>query len=639
MRFPHLRVQLFNISECLAGGEISMSKADKLQNEMDMIYRLGHILDASPNEIYMFDAQTLRFLLVNTGSQRNLGYAMDELRNMSPLDLKPEFTREMFESLIAPLRSGEIENLIFETTHKRKNGTFYPVEARLHLSTRETVPVFVAIVQDITSHKAMENALRDSELQTRLLLENLESAIVVHAADGSITYMNAAAQRFFGFDARQMQGKNMPDFLPRILREDGSEMPLEELPENRVLRTGKGFYNYVVGAKFQETDNPRWALINAYPDLDSNGSINRVVVSFVEITRRKAAEEALARSEKRFVAMANNVPGMVFQYLLRNSGRFTYVSEGSVALCGLSPKALLEDSGLFENIFSKTEKQRFFDAMHQSAKDLSVWNWEGKFLHLGREKWVNLRATPRDIGEGALIWDGVIIDITEGKEMAQNLAKSRELLREFTAHRDAVMEEEQKRIARDIHDELGQSLTALKIDLDSLREHTYDQGGDAKVQRMQDILDKTVDSVRRITGRLRPGMLDDLGLAAAIEWQVEKFAVLTGIPCELIMNRDDFELDERMSISIYRIIQEALTNVSRHAFASRVQVSLLQQDGEIVLEVRDDGRGFQAAEKQRSYGLLGIKERVHILGGKVKIDSKAGSGTLLRVNIPLGDKS
>ena len=474
--------------------------------------------------------------------------------------------------------------------------------------------------------------------ETGKLLENLESAVVVHAADGSISYMNAAAQRFFGFDAQQMTGKNMPDFLPRILREDGSAMPVDELPENRVLKSGKGFYNYVVGAKFHGMENPRWALINAYPELDADGAVKRVVVSFVEITRRKAAEEALIRSEGRFVAMANNVPGMVFQYLLRKSGRFTYVSEGSIALCGLTPKALLEDTGLFTGIFSEAGRKRFFEARDLSARDFSVWSWEGKFRHSGCEKWVNLRATPREIEEGGLIWDGVIIDITESKKMALEIARSRELLRELSAHRDAVMEEEQKRIARDIHDELGQSLTALRIDLDWLDEHPHDQGASAKVKRMSDILVKTVDSVRRITSRLRPGMLDDLGLAAAIEWQVEQFAARKGIPCELKMNRDDFELDERLSISIYRIIQEALTNVLRHAAASRVQVALVQNEGEIALEVRDDGKGFQSASKQRSYGLLGIKERVHILGGKVNIESEAGRGTLLRANIPLDFK-
>ena len=474
--------------------------------------------------------------------------------------------------------------------------------------------------------------------ETGKLLENLESAVVVHAADGSIRYMNSAAQRFFGFESREMQGKNMPDFFPQFLREDGSAMPVDELPENRVLKSGKGFYNYVVGAKFHGMENPRWALINAYPELDADGAVKRVVVSFVDITRRKAAEEALIRSEGRFVAMANNVPGMVFQYLLRKSGRFTYVSEGSIALCGLTPKALLEDTGLFMDIFSEADRKRFFEARDLSARDFSVWDWEGKFMHAGREKWVNLRATPRETEEGGLIWDGVIIDITESKKMALEIAKSRELLRELTAHRDAVMEEEQKRIARDIHDELGQSLTALRIDLDWLDEHPHDQGASAKVKRMSDILVKTVDSVRRITSRLRPGMLDDLGLAAAIEWQVEQFGARTRIPCKLEMNRDDFELDERLSISIYRIIQEALTNVLRHAAASLVQVSLVQNEGKITLEVRDDGRGFQSASKPRSYGLLGIEERVHILGGKVNIESEAGRGTLLRVNIPLDFK-
>ncbi len=604
-----------------------------------MIVRLGRILDESPNELYLFDAQTLHFILVNLGSQRNLGYAMDELRNMTPLDLKPEFNAETFENLIAPLRRGDVESVIFEAEHQRKDRTLYPVEVRLHLSTREAAPVFVAIVQDITAKKVMEKALRESEQQTRQLLENLESAIVVHAADGSISYMNAAAQRFFGFDAKQMQGKNVPDFLPHILREDGSSLPIDELPENRVLKTGKGFYNYIVGVKFHGMGNPRWVLVNAYPELDAYGSVNRVIVSFVEVTRRKETEEALMRSEGRFIAMANNVPGMVFQYLLRKSGRFTYVSEGSVALCGLAPKALLEDTDLFTDIFSDADRTRFLDARDLSAREFSVWSWEGKFMHSGCEKWVSLRATPREIDEGGLIWDGVIIDITEGKAMELEIAKSRELLRELSAHRDAVMEEAQKRIARDIHDELGQSLTALRIDLDWLAAHPHELCSSNKVKRMSDILDKTVDSVRRITGRLRPGMLDDLGLAAAIEWQVEQFIARTGISCKLEMNRDDFELDERSSISIFRIVQEALTNVVRHAAASRVEIALIQNHREITLEVRDDGRVFQSESKQRSYGLLGIKERVHIFGGKMNIDSEAGRGTLLRVIIPLDVKA
>ena len=238
----------------------------------------------------------------------------------------------------------------------------------------------------------------------------------------------------------------------------------------------------------------------------------------------------------------------------------------------------------------------------------------------------------------------VFQDITARKQMENELRESRKQLRALSMFLQTVREEERKRIARELHDELGQALTALKIDLDWLEARCSNMDGRVaeKFRSMDAILGKTVESVRSIAEDLRPGMLDDLGLAAAIEWQVEKFQERTAIQCELSMNRDEFELDERVATSVFRIVQEALTNVARHAAASKVRIVVEERDDEIHLEISDNGKGFQAGPKKRSYGLLGIRERVNMLGGAVEISSQPGAGTAVRATIPLhgsGDRT
>ncbi|BCB28668.1 sensor kinase [Sulfurimicrobium lacus] len=230
----------------------------------------------------------------------------------------------------------------------------------------------------------------------------------------------------------------------------------------------------------------------------------------------------------------------------------------------------------------------------------------------------------------------VFQDITARKQMENELRESRRQLRALSEFLQTVREEERRRIARELHDELGQALTALKIDLEwlQLRNTSPDDKVAGKLLSMGQMLGKTVESVRRIAEDLRPGMLDDLGLAAAIEWQVEQFQERTGIRCELSMNRDEFELEDRVATSVFRIIQEALTNVARHAEADAANITVEEADGEIRLEVRDNGKGFQPTPKKRSYGLLGIRERVNMLGGEVEILSKLGDGTRVRATIP-----
>jgi signal transduction histidine kinase len=207
-------------------------------------------------------------------------------------------------------------------------------------------------------------------------------------------------------------------------------------------------------------------------------------------------------------------------------------------------------------------------------------------------------------------------------------------------HLQSAREEEQSRIAREIHDKLGQALTGLKFDISwigkKLPEGTEELQD--KTRSMAKFIDGTIQIVRRISSELRPGVLDRLGLAAAIEWQVQEFQSRTGIKCTRSPNFEGLRLDQDKATAIFRIFQEALTNVARHANATTVDVSLCLESGNLMLEVKDNGEGIpeSALFDPKSLGLLGMKERALAFGGRVNIVGNPGNGTRVIMVIPSG---
>jgi signal transduction histidine kinase len=237
----------------------------------------------------------------------------------------------------------------------------------------------------------------------------------------------------------------------------------------------------------------------------------------------------------------------------------------------------------------------------------------------------------------------ILRDVTERVRAEEALRRSKEELRELALASDSVREQEKSRIARELHDELAQSLTALKMDVAWLRGHV--PAGDAavsgKLDDIEALLDGTVAATRRISADLRPLMLDDLGLVPAVEWLVQKFTERNAIPCELELGAPDLELRDPHASAVFRILQESLTNAARHARASRVKVSIGLSDGAVALRVRDDGRGFSPEDPRKpgSFGLMGLRERAYLLGGEVSIASEPGRGTTVEVRIPLESRT
>ncbi len=230
-------------------------------------------------------------------------------------------------------------------------------------------------------------------------------------------------------------------------------------------------------------------------------------------------------------------------------------------------------------------------------------------------------------------------DITEKRRSEQELERSRQQLRNLSVHLQSVREQESTRIAREIHDELGQSLTALQMDVKWLGSQLPPECSHLKekTQRMSHLADATIDSVHRIITELRPILLDDLGLTAAIEWQAEEFENRSGILCEVYVDCRDGSIDKDLATSLFRVYQETLTNIARHSGATAVWVRLTQEADELCLEVTDNGRGItrRQLENPLSFGIMGIRERVNMLSGHMRITGKHNRGTTVNVVIPV----
>jgi PAS domain S-box-containing protein len=243
--------------------------------------------------------------------------------------------------------------------------------------------------------------------------------------------------------------------------------------------------------------------------------------------------------------------------------------------------------------------------------------------------------TPVFDDEGELLnFVGVINDVSAPREQ----------LRALAARLTQVREEERTQMAREIHDVLGQSLTGLKMDLSFLGRRAAGVGDEElsrvlaeKIRAMSQVVDATIGTVRKIATELRPSLLDDLGLEAATEWQVHEFEKRSGIACRFVSNVHETELDSDSSTALFRILQETLTNVARHAAATRVEVRLQIKGNDVVLQVRDNGRGITTREMSntKSLGLLGMRERLLLVGGEVDIKGAPRKGTTVRVQIPL----
>ncbi|WP_162831518.1 PAS domain-containing sensor histidine kinase [Paraburkholderia caffeinilytica] len=471
--------------------------------------------------------------------------------------------------------------------------------------------------------------LKKSEHLFRTLTENFPDFIARFDRDGRHIYVNPVIAGAFGVSQKAFVGKPPLDMAPT-----------SEVGQNERLRLG-------IQRAFNEgqpnEDEAHWRTaqgvrifeVRHIPERDAEGKVVSVLGIARDITKLRNIELALRDSERAFRTLAENAPDPIIRYD-RNCRR-TYVNPEFERVSGIEAAKLLgETAGRMSGVPAVVAR-RFRAQLRKILKGGVAAKFELAWSDRGRPQCWYVHAVPECNSDGVVhsvltVWR----DITERKQAERRLRESYELLQELTSRRETAREEERKRIAREMHDELGQHLTALRMGASTLRirfGHDNPALGE-HVQKILELADKTMQVVRDVVASLRPAVLD-AGIAAALEWLAAEFSNNGETACRLFVQEENMTLAEDQAVALFRIVQEALTNVRRHAVARHVFIALEQRGCDCLLEVRDDGRGFDPVTvHKKSFGLVGMKERALMLGGEIGIASSPGKGTAIKVRVP-----
>ena len=350
--------------------------------------------------------------------------------------------------------------------------------------------------------------------------------------------------------------------------------------------------------------------------------------------RQREAATALRESEARLRQLSSQLPIALFQYRGGEGGGFRYVSEGIRRLLPLAAAEIEADPHSFFAAIHADDRAGLA-WLRADAPTASEFEWTGRCGTEAPQRWVQIRATAEIGADGRALFSGAMIDVTQLKRAQQALEQSRAELRGLAAHREARVEQERLRLAREFHDELGQTLTAARMQLQLLG-GDLDEHARARVQGVEALIGDAYRSVKTIASDLRPAALN-MGLSAAVEWLAGRLLTPAGIGCRVDFSAGADALAEEQAIVLFRIVQESLNNVVRHALAKQVGLEFRIDGDTATLRVRDDGRGFDpsAVDRGAHFGLLGIAERAQALGGRLQVESRPGAGSCLRVDFTI----
>jgi PAS domain S-box-containing protein len=469
------------------------------------------------------------------------------------------------------------------------------------------------------------------------ILDFLPDAVIVTDTEGIITSVNARTEELFGYSSNELLGKPVDLLVADELRDHHRSLRQAYYTNLTVRPMGVG-----LPLRGQRKDGSSFPVeVSLSPYAMPDGVL---IISIIrDLTERVELQDALREGEERYRTLLDQSPEPI---IVHSVGTIVYVNDAVLRLYRLTSRDEMVGKSFLDFVPAEyrdeiRERMREFptSTMSQMTRLIKTAGFDGKPIYIEV-------IAARIMYRGQPAAQIILRDMTERMEREEELKRSREELRDLSSHLQSAREAERAAIARELHDELGSALTALKMDLASLEEAVQDGTGEesreARAERLSSmalLIDDTVHTMRRIVTELRPALLDSLGLIAAIEWHAEEFQQRTGIECRLAPHPDEIEIDKDRATSVFRIFQETLTNVARHAEATRVDVDFQITGSRLTLRVHDNGRGIRPEELNRphSFGLLGMRERALIHRGEVTIEGEPGAGSTVTMRLPLDD--
>ena len=613
-----LRDERRRVEEKLAASERHLRAIFETEPEcVKLLVADGSLLEINPAGLRMLEADSFQ-----------------QVENHCVYPFVVEEHRAAFRAFNERVFAGESSVLEFEITGLKGSRRWLETHASPLRDAAGVVTALLGITRDITERKQAEAAVREGEARFRAIFEQAAVGVAQVAPDGRWLDVNQRLCEIVGYTREELlnatfQGITHPDDLEADLA-FVCRMLADEIT------------TYAMEKRYRRKDGSLVWIHLTVSLVRGPLAVPLYFISVVQdISQRKRTEAAAERRRAELQIILDVVPALIFYKDLE--GRFVLVNRALAEAVGLPPEAFIGKTDA--DLGSPYAEARRADDRRVLDSGTPVRQREERLHTVAGDRWLLTDKIPyRDETGGIAGIIGLSVDITLRKQAEAALRASREQLRNFARRLQVIREEERTGIAREIHDVLAQELTRLKLDLSWLGRRVarpVDDGVRAglaqKVSSMIELADVTIESVQKLATDLRPVVLDSLGLGPAIEWLAEDFQRRAGIRCAARVSPELPALERAQSTALFRIVQESLTNVIRHAGANSVEVALGAHGANLRLTVRDDGRGITPKEQAdpRSIGLLGMRERAALLGGETEIAPAPGGGTIVTVTAPL----
>ncbi len=562
-----------------------------------------------------------RILEANAAFGRLIGYSNEELRALTLVELAAGEERHAIEEFLAQLRNAQCQGFQVETRYRRKDGQVVWVHCTVRsVANAGVVPGLVlCIAENITEGKLAEEKLKKEQEALRKVFDHVPVIICLTDTAGSIRLLNKECEQTMGWAVGEALNDRLENVIGRDAETKGHRG--ETLFGEPYVRT-----EFQVQTKSGKIIDVSWLEVKL-PDGSTIGI-------GTDVTEQKRAENELRRSEAYLAAGQR----------LSRTGSWAWVvgtdkvfwSQETFRIFEFDPENTTASlANTFLSRIHPDDRPRIEQGLAQTehfSVDYRIVLPDGSIRHIHDVVYT----TANEAGQIVERY-GVVMDITDRKLAEEERQRSFDQLRALAGRLQTAREEERTRVAREIHDQLGQALTSIKIDLSSwVDDSPLRNPGSERIDSILKLVDETIKSVRRIATELRPGVLDDLGLVAAIEWAAEEFEARTGTKCRLMLSELDQRPNRERDTALFRILQETLTNVARHADATSVDIHLFRELGSVILKIQDNGCGTTPERlfAPTSLGIRGMKERALLLGGDLVIRSSREEGTTVLVRVP-----